>query len=304
MVRRAVGATVLIVLGVMGALSAQAESDDRMVVRRFEGRHRLAGSEDVSGRLTVTLWSDGNFDAYADLQSLDCEAIRFSVSQRSRGVLFNDWLHPAISAEMPGAFVLDATTLTLDAPLFVHPPTGAVADRGALRRCSGDDPVASFNIVLRSANFAPLGRYDGDISATLLSGATIQRSFSGTFSAVSPMPFRPVIGFQVDPTYRVAGECFNIQWHALPGAARYALEYVGPSRKFTGRVFSAAPELRRDEAWGAVLLPLATAVTVCTSRNTPGGYYEVRVFGLDHAFNVVPGTGSSVPVAVSVSVPY
>ncbi|MBI3304862.1 hypothetical protein HYZ80_00865 [Candidatus Parcubacteria bacterium] len=304
MVRRAVGATVMIVLGVMGVLPARAASNDnRVVVRRFEGNHRLAGSEDVSGRLSVTLWSDGNFDAYADLESLDCEAIRFSVSQRSRGVLFNDWFHPAISAEMPGEFALDVTMLTFRAPLFVHSPTGAVADRGALRRCSGDEMVVAFRLTVSSANFAPLGRYDGDIVATLLSGATIQRSFSGTFTAVSAMPFRPVVGFGVEPSRLTAGECFGIRWQTLPGAAYYALEYVGPYREFTGRVFSDGPELQRDRAWGAVLLPSATATTVCTSRLTPGGVYELRVFGLDFAFNVAPGTGSSAPVALRVGLP-
>lgn len=298
--RAAVAGVLVVLFGVLGVLPAQAASNDgRVVVRRFEGTHRLAGSEDVRGRLSVTLWSDGSFDASAALESLDCEAIRFSVSQRSRGPLFNDWLRPPVSADLPGEFALDATTLTLHAPPFVHPPTGAVADRGMLRRCSGDDPVVSFRMTLRSESFASLGRYDGDISATLLSGASLQRSFTGTFVMATP---RPVTGFRADRESVRSGECIVLRWHALTGAASYAAEFVGPWRSFTVRSFAATAEESRGSGWGVVWLPAGGEAPLCVPAGDAvfTGIYSLRLFALSGTGAILSGTSSSIPISVEV----
>ncbi|MBI2623905.1 hypothetical protein HYW67_00205 [Candidatus Parcubacteria bacterium] len=302
---RSMLAAVVLVAAILAQVQGAFGADEPPTVRTMAGRHQQVGNTEVSGAFSATLFADGSFTVRFNLDSLDCDFINFRANHEASFIEWSLGLPLVITTfRTAGGFTLDAATLVLDAPLWIHPSTGALINRGLFRRCGVDDMLVAFRLTIRSANFAPLGRYDGDISATLLSGATLQRSFSGTFSAVSPMPFRPVIGFRVDPTYRVAGECLNIQWQSLPGAAYYALEYVGPSRRFTGRVFSATPELERNQGWGSVLLPSATAATVCTSQNTPGGRYELRVFGLDGALNVAPGTGSSVPVTVSVSAPY
>ncbi len=272
-------------------------ADEPPKVRTMAGRHQQTGTTEVSGWFSVTLFVDGSFDASFYLGSLDCDFIDFRAKHEAR---FIEWsianpLDPVIvTFRTAGEFVFDPTTVVLDAPLWIHPYSGAVRDQGLFRRCGVDDTVVAFRLTIRSANFAPLGRYDGDISATLLSGATIQRSFSGTFSAVSPMPFRPITGFLMDRVSVEAGGCFGLRWHALPGAVGYGLEYVGPNRRFGVQPFSRTPEANRGSAWGAVMLPAVTVATLCvTSDTVPTGMYELRLFGLDGAGSIVSGTGSS-----------
>lgn len=289
-----------------GTTAHAAATTDRSVVQHLVGRHQLVGDANVTGNLSVTLYDDGSFDSFLNLDSFDCDFINFRASHQRAS--FDAVPNPpfVVDVEIPGEFALDATVVVLDAPLWVYPPAGTLISRGMLRRCGGDEGIVSFRMTIRSSSFSPRGRYDGEITAETLSGGSVSRSFSGIFTTATPRPYLPIIGFRSDRT-RISlgwGGCLGLRWRPVPGANFYALEFVGPARVFQNKPFSHVPETDRSSRWGAVVFPPTSSATVCIPPwSIDFGRYEIRLFALNTSHQVIPGTGSSTSISIEVFVP-
>jgi hypothetical protein len=171
-------------------------------------------------------------------------------------------------------------------------PAGRFRDTIRLREFNPLDGGTGYKVFARDIGLVRDSGV-GLVSSTLLAGGAAAAGARTASWASTPTVIEPADGDALPRRMRA-----TLSWTAVPGAARYGVEFSGAGTAFTNPNGAGPDRINGVGGAGGGFVVSGTSVTIAVPAEAAAGRYQVRVIGLTGAGQPIGAFGDAITVTV------